>query len=187
MSDEKGFTRLRAAFRNAAVWAVGWGAIGSAIATAMRFVDNVPFGYAILDGLGMGLRIAFIGAIAGTAFFGFISLAYRGKRLRDISWVRFGIGGAILAGLFVPAFLQTMNLISDGSTVPWSLVFDDLIFSAAFGGITAAGTMFLAQRYESAHPVTVQELLDRMERQTLGMGEATTYRKEERSQSVERS
>ena len=187
MSDEKGFPRLRAVFRNAAVWGVGWGAIGSALAMTMRFIDNIPFRNAVLDGLGMGIRIAFIGAIAGTAFFAFISLAYRGKKLRDISWVRFGVGGAILAGLFVPSFLQTMNLISGGSLVPWSLVFDDLIFSAAFGGITAAGTMFLAQRYEAAHPVTVQELLDRMERQTLGVGEAATYGKSERSRSVERS
>lgn len=187
MPEEKRFPRLRAAFRNAVVWGLGWGAIGSAIATAMRFIDGIPFWNAIVDGLGMGLRIAFIGGIAGTAFFAFISLAYRGKRLRDISWVRFGIGGAILAGLFVPAFLQTMNLISDGSMVPWRLVFDDLIFSAAFGGITAAGTMFLAQRYEAAHPVTVQELLDRMERQTIGMGEAATFRKAERSPAAERS
>lgn len=187
MSDEKRFPRLRAIFRNAVVWGVGWGAIGSAVAMTMRFIDNIPFRNAVLDGIGMGIRIAFIGAIAGTAFFAFISLAYRGRKLRDISWVRFGAGGAILAGLFVPAFLQTMNLISGGSLVPWSLVFDDLIFSAAFGGITAAGTMFLAQRYEAAHPVTVQELLDRMERQTISVGDVATYTKAERSRSVERS
>lgn len=187
MPDEKRFPRLRAALRNAVVWAVGWGAIGSAVAMAMRFIDNIPFRNAVLDGLGMGIRIAFVGAIAGTAFFAFISLAYRGKRLRDIGWVRFGIGGAILAGLFVPSFLQTMNLISDGALVPWNLVFDDMIFSAVFGGITAAGTMFLAQRYEAAHPVTVQELLDRMERQTIGIGESATYRRTQRSQSAERS
>lgn len=187
MSEEKRFPRLRAIFRNAAVWGVGWGAIGSAVAMTMRFIDNIPFRNAVLDGIGMGIRIAFIGAIAGTAFFAFISLAYRGKRLRDIGWVRFGVGGAILAGLFVPSFLQTMNLISDGALVPWRLVLDDAVFSAVFGGITAAGTMFLAQRYEAAHPITVQELLDRMERQTLSVGEATTYRKSEHSRSVERS
>jgi hypothetical protein len=78
-----------------------------------------------------------------------------------------------------------MNLLTGGSLVPWHLVFDDLVFSAAFGGITAAGTMLLAQRYEAAHPVTVQELLDRMERESLGAGEATGYRKTERSRSSE--
>jgi len=47
--------------------------------------------------------------------------------------------------------------------------------------------MFLAQRYKAAHPLTFQELLDRMERQTLTVGEAANYRKSERSRSVERS
>ena len=185
MSDENRFTRLRAMARNAAVWGVGWGAIGTAVATAMRFVDKIPFANAILDGIGMGIRIGFIGAIAGTAFFAFISVAYRGKRLREISWVRFGIGGAILAGLFVPGFLQTMNMLSGDGMVPWNLVSDDAVFSALFGGITAAGTMFLAQRYEAAHPVTVQELLDRMERDSLRAGEAAAFAKQERSRSAE--
>jgi hypothetical protein len=99
--------------------------------------------------------------------------------------MRFGIGGALLAGLFVPAFLQTMNVLTGGSLVPWRLVFDDAVFSAIFGGITAAGTMILAQRHEAAHPVTVEELLDRMERNALATAEATPYRTRERSESTE--
>jgi len=179
MSDETRFPRLRAAFRNAVVWGVGWGAFGTVVATAMRLADRIPLGGAILDGLGMGIRIGFMGALAGTAFFAYIAAAYRGKRLSEISWVRFGIGGAIVCGLFVPAFLQTMNLLTGGHLVPWNLVFDDLIFSAAFGGITAAGTMLLAQRYDAAYPVTVEDLLDRMERNSLGAGAAQEYRKKE--------
>ena len=185
MATENRFTRLRAAVRNSLTWGVIWGGLGTIVATAMRLVDEIPFGNAVLDGLGMGIRIGFIGAIAGAAFFTFISFAYRGKRLSEISWVRFGVGAAVLTGLFVPAFLQTMNLISDGAFVPWSLVFDDLVFSAVFGGVTAAGTMFLAQRYEAAHPVTVHELLERMERDSLGEGAPTGYRKVERSRSRE--
>ena len=187
MSDESRFTRLRGAFRNAAVWGVAWGAFGSAVAAAMRLIDKIPIGYALLDGLGMGIRIGFVGAIAGTAFFAFISLVYRGRRLSDISWLRFGVGGAVLAGLFVPSFLQTMNLLTGGDLVPWNLVFDDAVYSALFGGITAAGTMILAQRDEAKHPVTVEDLLERMERQSLGPGEATASRKAERSRSAERS
>jgi len=186
MADEKRFMRLRAAVSNALVWGVAWGGLGTVVASAMRLVDQIPFGRALLDGLGMGIRIGFIGAIAGTAFFAFIALAYRGKRLKEISWVRFGIGGAILAGLFVPAFLQTMNLLSGGELVPWSLVFDDSVFSAVFGGITAAGTMLLAQRHEAAYPVTVEDLLERMERDTLAAGAAAEYTKPQRSRSAER-
>ena len=187
MSDEGKFTRLRAAVSNAGVWALGWGAIGSAVATTMRLIDKIPFGQAVLDGIGMGIRIGVMGAIAGTAFFAFISLAYRGKRLRDISWLRFGIGGAILAGLFVPGFLQTMNILTGGDMVPWNLLFDDLVFSAFFGGITAAGTMFLAQRHEAAYPVTVEELLDRMERESLRAADPLEYRKAQPSRSAESS
>jgi hypothetical protein len=186
MPNEKRFTRLRATFRNSLVWGVVWGGLGSVIATAMRLIDKIPFGYAVLDGIGMGIRIGFMGAIAGAAFFAFISVAYRGKRLSEISWLRFGLGASIVVGLFVPAFLQTMNLLSGGPLVPWHLVFDDLILSAVFGGITAGGTMLLAQRNEAAYPVTVEQLLDRMESESLGAGEPTGYRKAERSRSVER-
>jgi hypothetical protein len=126
-----------------------------------------------------------MGAIVSTAFFAFISVAYRGKRLAEISWMRFGIGGALLAGLFVLAFLQTMSVLTGGSLVPWHLVFDETVFSAIFGGITAPGTTIVAQRHEAAHPVTVEELLDRMERNVLATAEATPYRTRERSESTE--
>jgi hypothetical protein len=45
--------------------------------------------------------------------------------------------------------------------------------------------MILAQRDEAAHPVTVEQLLDRMAQESLGAGEATEYRKAERSRSAE--
>ena len=185
MSEESRFPRLRAAIRNSVAWGVVWGGIGTAVASAMRLADNIPFGRALVDGLGMGIRIGFMGGIVGAAFFAFIGIAYRGKRLSEISWKRFGIGGAVLAGLFVPALLQTMILVTGGELVPWNLVFDDVVFSALFGGITAAGTMILAQRDEAAHPVTVQELLDRMERNSIGAADPTSYGKIERTRSAE--
>lgn len=186
MPNEKRFLRLRATLRNSVVWGVVWGTFGTTVASVMRLIDKIPFGYALLDGLGMGIRIGVVGAIASAAFFAFISVAYRGKRLSEISWLRFGAGGAIVAGLFVPGFLQTMNLLTGGNLVPWHLVLDDFLLAAFFGGITAAGTMILAQRDEAAHPVTVEQLLDRMEQESLGAGGATEYRKAERSRSAER-
>jgi hypothetical protein len=185
MPNEKRFPRLRATFRNSVVWGVIWGTFGTAVASVMRLIDKIPFGYALLDGLGMGFRIGVMGAITSAAFFAFISVAYRGKRLSEISWLRFGAGGAIVAGLFVPGFLQTMNLLTGGSLVPWHLVLDDFLLATFFGGITAAGTMILAQRDEAAHPVTVEELLDRMENDSLSAGETIQYRKADRSRSAE--
>ena len=185
MFGESTLTRLRATFRNSVVWGVAWGTLGTVVATAMRLIDKIPFGSALLDGLGMGIRIGVMGAIAGAAFFAFIGVAYRGKRLSEISWLRFGIGGAIVAGLFVPAFLQTMNLLSGSGLVPWHLILDDFVLSALFGGITAAGTMILAQRGEAADPVTMQDLPEGIERESLGAGAATGYRKAERARSAE--
>jgi hypothetical protein len=185
MPNPNPITRLRATIRNSIVWGIGWGCIGTAVASARRLLDGIPFGYALLDGLGMGIRIGVMGAIAGAVFFAYIGVAYRGKRLSEISWLRFGVGGAVVAGLFVPAFLQTMNLLTGGALVPWHLVLDDSFYSAIFGGITAAGTMILAQRAESAYPVTVEELLDRMERQSLGAGAVTGYRQPERARTAE--
>lgn len=171
MSGEKKFARLRGAFRNSLVWGVVWGTFGTVVATAMRLSDNISFGSAVIDGLGMGIRTGVIGAISGAAFFAYMIVAYRGKLLSEISWRRFGNGGAIVAGVFVPAFLQTMNFLSGTGLVPWHLVSDDLVLAALFGGITAAGTVIIAQRDEAAHPVTVQELLERMDAKRLAPAE----------------
>ncbi|MES2521734.1 MAG: hypothetical protein V4617_03465 [Gemmatimonadota bacterium] len=183
MSDERPFGRLRAAFKNATVWGVAWGALGTGVATAMRLSDGIPMLNAIGDGVGMGIRIGIAGAVTGAAFSAFVSLAYRGKRLREISPVRFGIGGAILAGLFVPAFLQTMNLLSGEGMVAWSLVIDDILYSTLFGGITAAGTMRLAQR--DADAVSVHDLPGRAPGDLLGEGEAPAFTSQQREKAAE--
>ena len=186
MSNESKPSRLRAIFKNAVVWGAGWGALGTAVASVMRLNDNISFPIALLDGLGMGIRIGFVGALVGAAFAGFISFAYRGKRLSEINWLRFGAGGLILGGLFVPAFLEAMSLLTGGGLVPFNLIGDDMLYSALFGGITAAGTMKLAQLDEEKNPVTVQELLERMEQQSLATDDATRISIEQRLRATER-
>jgi hypothetical protein len=185
MPDENKVRRLRAVFRNALTWGATWGVLGTVVASLMRLSDKIPFGHALLDGLGMGIRIGVVGAITGAAFSAFISFAYRGKRLAEISAARFGIGGAILGGLFVPAWLETMSVLTGGGFIPLNLVADDFVFSAVFGGITAAGTIILAQRHEAKNPATVQELLGRMESQSLGEGSTAGYTTKERLHSKE--
>jgi hypothetical protein len=171
MSDESKPSRLRAVFKNAVVWAAGWGVAGTGIATLMRLADGISPLPALLDGIGMGVRIGFAGGIVGAVFAAFISVACRGKKLADINWVKFGIGGALFCGLFLPAFLQTMHFLSDGSFMPWSDVNGDALMAAVFGGVIAAGTMKLARHDEAKNPVTAQQLLDKMEQQSLRPGE----------------
>jgi hypothetical protein len=152
MGEGGGWRRLKAIFRSAVAWGVTWGALGSVWATLMRIGDNIPFPMAILDGIGMGIRIGFGGGLAGAAFATFISLAYRGRKLGEISTVKFGVGAAIFAGAFIPVWMQTMSLISGGGLVPFNLIDTDIIYSALFGGITAAGTMALAKRDAAQNP-----------------------------------
>lgn len=171
MSDEYKPSRLRAIFKNAVVWGAAWGALGTAVASLMRLNDNLPLWQAILDGIGMGVRIGIVGGITGAAFAAFISVAYRGKRLAEINWLKFGLGGLILGGLFVPAFLETASLLTGGGFVPFNLINGDMLMAGLFGGITAAGTMKLAQHGVDKDPVTADVLLDKMEQQSLGPGE----------------
>jgi len=171
VADENKPSRFRAVIKNAFVWGVAWGALGTAVATLIRLSDKVPLGFAIMDGIGMGVRIGVVGAIVGVAFSTFISLAYRGRRLAEISWPRFGLGGLVLGGLFVPGFLQATHFLSDGTLMPWNLISDDFVYSAVFGGITAAGTMFLAQRDEARNPTPAQELSGDIDQASLGQGD----------------
>ena len=184
MSDENKPSRLRGIFKNAVVWGAGWGVLGTAVASIIRLTDNLPLWQAILDGIGMGVRIGVVGGITGAAFAAFISAAYRGKRLSEIHWLKFGLGGLILGGLFVPAFLETMSLLSGGGFVPFNLINDDMVMSALFGGITAAGTMLIAQRGEDS-PETTPELLDRMEQPSLGPGEMAGIAVRDKSRATE--
>jgi hypothetical protein len=186
MPDETKGRRLRAVFKNVVTWGVSWGILGTAVTSLMRLNDKITFGHAVLDGIGMGIRIGVVGALTGAAFSAFISVAYRGKRLAQISAARFGFGGALLGGLFVPTWLETMSLLTGGGAVPFRLITDDIVFSAVFSGITAAGTMLLAKRDEARNPVTVHEVLERMENQSLGPGEQAGFAARERSRVEER-
>ena len=187
MSDQSKWKRFRAGFKNALVWGVTWGALGTVVAAVVRLSDKITPLFALLDGIGMGIRIGFAGALAGAAFATFIGVAYRGKRLAEISALRFGIGGAVLAGSFIPAWMQTMSLLTGGGLVPFNLINSDIVLSAVFGGITAAGTMLLAQRDEAKNPVTVDQLLERMENESLGAGDPIGYEATQRARSAERT
>ena len=152
MSGDGRFRRLKAIFKSAVVWGFTWGALGTVVSALMRLGDNISPGFAILDGIGMGIRIGIMGGLAGAAFSAFISLAYRGKNLRDISAAKFGLGGAVFAGAFVPVFMQAMNVISGSGFVPFDLINTDILYSALFGGITAPGTMWLAKKDALRNP-----------------------------------
>ncbi|MGZ8468148.1 MAG: hypothetical protein ACXW61_01870 [Gemmatirosa sp.] len=100
----------------------------------------------MLDAIGMAIRVGLVGGIAGGVFAAFIRLAHRGRQLSEINGLRFGLGGAIVAELFMLAFFAITNLASGDGSPPLADILSDLIVAAVFGGIAAGASMWLATR-----------------------------------------
>src|SRR5512139_2017021 len=96
------FRRLRAALRNALLWGMGWSAAGLVVLLVLGALGRLPDANAWLEGLGIVIKLAVWGVFSGIAFAGLMRLLYHGRRLSDISWVKFGLLGGIATGLFVP-------------------------------------------------------------------------------------
>jgi hypothetical protein len=138
------FTRLRGAVGNALVWGAAWFTAAIALVGTLHIVGIFP-GLRWFDVLGLATRVGVVGVFAGVAFAGAITVLYRGRRLSDISTVRFGIGGAVVSGLFIPPFLQLLNILSGTGPIPWGLLLDDVPLVAVLGGLAAAGSLKVAQ------------------------------------------
>jgi hypothetical protein len=97
------------------------------------------------DVLGIGIRVGVVGVFAGAAFAGAITVLYRGRHLSEISAWRFGVGGGLVSALFIPPFLQLLNILSGTGPIPWRLLLDDVPLVAVLGTVAAAGTLKAAQ------------------------------------------
>ena len=156
MSDHR-FPPLRAVLRNAATWGAAWALAGGAIVSAIALFDPNPaieslperVGMALLAGVTWGVRFAIVGAVVGALFSVVIRLRYRGRRLAEISPAPFARLGAVVGGVGVPLFLQTMNVLSGDGPVAWRLVADDGVWAAGFGAGAAAGSILIARRADA--------------------------------------
>lgn len=135
--------RLKGLIGNAIVWGAAWFLGGLALFTAVLLIQQPP-GRTFLDALGMAIKCGVIGGVAGTIFSTFIALRYRGRKLSEISWVRFALGGGFVAGLGVPGFLWVMGALTGGAA-PLRLLVDDFVLSGVLGTVAAGASMKLAQ------------------------------------------
>lgn len=150
--------RLRGALGNALVWGAGWLTLGLVLAATLRILGVVSWSWA--EVLGLAMRAGIVGGIAGGVFAGVIRLLYHGRKLSEISWVRFGLGGGVFAGVFLPLFMQAMNLLSGHGLVPWGLVLDDALLTGFLGGAAAGGSMKIAQLTDALPPGDSQVQLE---------------------------
>jgi hypothetical protein len=151
MDTENLLRRLRGVVGNAVVWGAGWAASAMVVFLGLK-ATGVVQSPSWLDGLMVAARFGFVGALAGTAFSAVIGLLYRGRRLAEISVVRFGMGGAVLGGVFVPAFLSIARLLSGDGPLPLENLLTNGLLSAAFGAVAAAGSLKLAQHARTMLP-----------------------------------
>lgn len=156
MTDDRP-RRLRATLRTALTWGAAWALAGGAIVAMLALFDPDPgieslverVGLAIFAALSWGVRFGLAGVVIGTVFSSVIGISYRGRRLADISPVRFALLGAVVGGVGVPLFLQTMNVLSGDGPIAWGLVTDDAIWASVFGAAAAAGSIWLARRADA--------------------------------------
>jgi hypothetical protein len=148
MTIENIARRLTGAVKNGVVWGVNWFALAFVTIVGLRTIGVVvPAEIGVPDAIGMALRVGIAGGMAGGAFALFISRFYRGRRLSEINWVRFGLGGAVVSELFILAFFAITSL---GNGFPaLNDIVSDLVIAAVFGGIAAGASMWLAQRTET--------------------------------------
>lgn len=159
MSVDGRFKVLRALVGNAVLWGFGWFAASLTILTSIYLLKTDPSG-TWLDLLGLAVKIGFWGGIAGAVFSSVISLAYRGRRLSEISALRFAIAGGIVTGLMIPLALQALNIIFGDGPIAWNLVSDDMVLGGVFGFAAAGASLKLAQRATRGLPDGDRDELD---------------------------
>lgn len=136
--------RIRGALGNALVWGAAWCGVGFAYLTALHLAGGAPESEPWRLILYVSANFAVTGMIAGGAFSAYLATMYRGRDLLGIRVSRFALGGAVTAAaLSSLATLVAKGLAGAGAS------FDALIASgmwgAVLGGVTAAGTIKLAQ------------------------------------------
>lgn len=152
MNMENTIRRIRGAVGNAVVWGTAWAGLGLVAFAALKLTDTLPASVSWLDSLVIAGRLGMVGGIAGGAFSAFIGLVYRGRRLAEISAMRFGAGGGLMAGLFVPAFMTFGRLVSGDGFLPLQPLLVDGLLATVFGGVAAGVSMKLAQRADPLLP-----------------------------------
>lgn len=152
--------RMRGTIRNAAVWGIGWVVLGFAATMVMRMTGIVDAPVLVFDALEIGLKIGVGGGIAGAAFSAFIAFAYRHRRIQDISWLKFGVGGAVVTTVSITGFVQGASVLGGSGLVPWRYMNPTLGMFAVFGFGAAAISMKLAQWATSRVPDPEAILID---------------------------
>lgn len=152
MSDRWTPGRFHGGFRNALLWGLLFALVGLVIAAISalgvgRADGDARIASPIAVMLSLTVRFGILGVICGTAFWWVTGLLYQRDRFARFGRLPVLLCGAIGTAVFVPLFLQTMNLLSGDGLVAWRLVLDDAVWAFFFGATASLGSLELARRW----------------------------------------
>ncbi len=139
-------SRLRKGMVNACLWGLIFGLIGAGL--VLMVVAEAPDGTSSrwLPALSLIARFAMFGVLSGALFWWAIGLVFQRTRFARFGRLPVFLGGAVGTAVFVPLFMQTMNLLSGDGLVAWGLVLDDSVWAFFFGGVAALASLEFIRR-----------------------------------------
>jgi hypothetical protein len=138
--------RVRGALGNALLWGAGWLGVTAVTFGVLRVLGVLAPEFSWGAVLETAVNFGIIGTVAGGAFSALIRLRYHGRDLLEISATRFGVSGGLLAGLFVPAFIILGRMATGVGFLPLDVLVQSGALAAVLGGLTAGGSLKLAQK-----------------------------------------
>jgi len=152
--------RLRAIALNGLVWGGSWFLGVMTLATAANLVEGRGLR---VEGWELAVPGGILFALAGAAFSTVVTFALRGRKLSELSALRFGLGGGVVSFVVLPTFISVMRALGGEEMLPLTKLLSTGALGLAFGGVAAAGTLKLAQvadRWLPGRSVGGPELLE---------------------------
>jgi hypothetical protein len=134
--------RLRAIALNGLVWGGAWFLGVMTMATTANLIEGRGF---LVEGWELAVPGGLLFAFTGAAFSTVITLVLRGRKLSDLNWIRFGLGGGVVSFLFLPTLVSVLRALSGDEMLPFTKLLGTGALGLMFGGVAAAGTLKLAQ------------------------------------------
>ena len=134
--------RLRAIALNGLFWGGAWFIGVMTMATTANAIDGRGF---LIDGWELAVPGGILFAGAGVAFSTVITLVLRGRKLSELNWMRFGLGGGVVSFLFLPTLVSVLRALSGDDMLGLTKLLGTGALGFMFGSVAAAGTLKLAQ------------------------------------------
>lgn len=127
---------------NGLVWGGAWFLGVMTMATTANAIDGYGFR---IGGWELAVPGGILFAAAGVAFSTVVTFVLRGRKLSDLNWLRFGLGGGVVSFLFLPTLVSVLRALSGDDMLESTKLLGTGGLGFMFGGVAAAGTLKLAQ------------------------------------------